>query len=596
MNKIGVLCIFLVLCCSFIIAEESVLTNEELAYKWLVENKTGASCEKITDVKDIAFTILAGGSNMKKCADKLEGLKSNGNNFNGLIKDTAIALIALDYANKDTTLIKEWLKNKTITTQEIDWYIQQYSQDSTYCEVRYDDTTYRISISPTMLISSTNLGRCLSISDKKLLKVTPGCYNKTIDLFCERGFNLDKFYASEFSSNLYFISGNTQDSNGLSPLSINVNSKCFPRDAGSSQCDYESTLWATYALKRLNEDVSLNLPYLNALANKNAKYLPGSFLILLNASDVISEIYENELLEIREQTGRGWVIPDSSNSDYYNTALALLALGTDSNTMQEVVKWLWYSFTKSSAWGNSILDTSFVLWSIVGEKNLNTSDQTTLNCVEHGMTCIQKGNCLTANDYSSTYICPQEGLVCCNKPLEKCSKLGGNICKSNQICTGVIADSIDSNCCVNGICENKTETTPINQTNQTKTKSECETEGYKCISSCNSDYYTKVNFDCDTTSKVCCKSNGTKKTEAEVPIWIWFIVGGIVVMLGVIVYIYKEKIKMLFFKSKIKKGSNTNNLGQYGNRPPFSPGSRPPMPPSYGPTMRSNYSRPMPPR
>ncbi len=569
MRKIGVFLLFLLIASfAFVYADEEISeTNNKtnLALECLNE-KIGNSCEKTADIQELALTILARPKNVNSCVSRLKANISN-NNL-GSIKNTALGIIALKNAGEDVSKMTQWLSNRSIVPIDITWYIQEHSNGESICKVKYNGSSYNFSISPIKKIVSTQLGRCLEIDSSFWFKINPSCYGTTFEFSCESDFKTNIMYSSSSNQNTFYVLDNTQSANSYGSIKMKVDSKCFPKRFGETICSYEDTLWAVYALHFLGKDISSYLPYLNAMAINNKNFLPYAFLTLVNSES--SNSFSSQLLE-EQKTEGNWFASGSAYNKFYDTALALLALGVNNEMTQKAESWLWYNQnSQNGCWANSVRDTAIVLWSLSEKETLIPLLDVTY-CEIAGFYCVLNSQCSSVNDLGNQYYCSGSEYTCCKEsPIKSCSASGGKTCASGYTCSTTPIRTTDSdNCCI-GNCL-KEEVIP------TKTVSECENEGFLCMSSCNSEYYTTVSYNCDSSSKICCKRLPSSNGDDEVPFFIWIIVFAILIAVGIMIYIYREKIKLMFFKSKIKKNSkdgNSNNMSSSG-RPPFTPGNHP---------------------
>jgi hypothetical protein len=97
------------------------------------------------------LTILASPSNAvaKSCVERLETFKKTncfGTGSGCDIKETAMAILALEHTGATTTPYEDWLLNKTMTATNIIWYLEQDSTVRTTCEINYDSTDYPFTV------------------------------------------------------------------------------------------------------------------------------------------------------------------------------------------------------------------------------------------------------------------------------------------------------------------------------------------------------------------------------------------------------------------------------------------------------------------
>jgi len=138
MRKVGVMLLFLlVVSISGALAEVNS-TDIDKAYECL-ENKING-CSSIS-TQDTALSILATpDAGFDECVTRLEGLQSAG--YWGNIKDTSLAILALDHAGKNTDDEIEWLKSQSKNSTDLTWYVQVDSDEETTCRIIYDNQTY----------------------------------------------------------------------------------------------------------------------------------------------------------------------------------------------------------------------------------------------------------------------------------------------------------------------------------------------------------------------------------------------------------------------------------------------------------------------
>lgn len=577
-KKVIILCFLVLIMSVFVCAENTTDNNNSskinLAFQCL-QNKTRTACDEVKNIQDLSLVILSNPSNVQNCVSILEKNVSKNDKLITLrIRDVAMATLALKSQGKDVSDLKKWLINRTITPTNIHWFIQQYSDGETSCTIKGNETT-SFTVGPTNKITLAT-SNCFNAYKSYWLEIEPSCYGKNFEINCESNYQISIMYTNKILTNkdapdTFYILGESTSASAYNSLKFKVNSKCFPSKYGDTDCSYEDTLWAAYVLHELGEDITPLLSYLNALSttSSNEAFLPEAFLVLLNTSSV----YEDKLYNLQKSDG-SWKAINSNYDEYYDTSLSLLALGLDTENTLLAENWLWYNQGTNGCW-NNIRDTALILWSVV-KKTGSTGTQTTNYCNVAGYSCVSNILCSTENVKEDLY-CAGTNVVCCTEnPIKKCTSIGGQVCNTGLVCNGTETVAKDVEKCCIGNCIKETITSTTNTT-----KSECEEEGYACMSSCGSNY-AEVEYDC-TGSKICCKRlASTTQTDDEIPVWVWAMIGVVILGVIIIVYIYRERIKMFLFKSKMKNNSN-NNPQQGGNtpgsRPPFPPGARPPYPP-----------------
>ncbi len=533
-----------------------------------LEDKAG-DCSGLS-VQELSYTVLASPENIYDiCLNELKSRKSE-NNF-GSVRDTALATLALQHSGEDTTALEEWLLTKTQTPTDLIWYLQQDSNEAAECHIGYNSNDYTIYISEDKKIDS-DAGPCLTRAQSNFwLEVSPDCYGDTITVSCSQNFITSLLYRNINSPTIYVLEGTQGGAQNSGQTETVINSKCF----GDSSCNYEATAWATLALIKSGHNVEEYIPYLIALADTNKGYLPESFIYMITNY----EEYATKLMELRK-LGNYWEAENTAYNKHYDTALAILGIGNSNSVqVQESKDWLFFAQDSNGCWQNNVRDTAMVLWALVGRPGMTSGGTITL-CSEGGFYCIPTAECPTA-EQKGNYNCASLSTTCCEtENLKTCSEYGGSVCSSDQECQGNQRNSLDAidSCCTGSCVEISAET-------------ECEENYYSCVSSC-SDSQEQVSLTCNQ-GDICCKTKA-QTDSTGISGWIWVLSILILIVLGVILWIKRESVKLLWFKMRSKfrkdKGGPKPALGPGGPRPPFPPRRGPPG------SMLPQQRRPMPPR
>ncbi|MGV8152132.1 MAG: hypothetical protein ACP5OG_03550 [Candidatus Nanoarchaeia archaeon] len=198
------------------------------------------------------------------------------------------------------------------------------------------------------------------------------------------------------------------------------------------------------------------------------------------------------------------------------------------------------------------------------------------SCVSKGFYCVAPGECTLSNIKSDTdFFCSPVTDVCCavDASLESCSDKLGKKCALDETCTGIEERALDAEKCCLGACKKAdTETT------------ECEENNFKCEISCDPETQeTMLSYECNS-GFVCCGEKDTPSQGSSS--WFWIILLIILIILVILAIIYRDQLKIWFFKLK----SNFKSSG--GPKPTSRP-----MPPSMPqPRFSPNYPRPIQPR
>jgi hypothetical protein len=537
-------------------------------------------CSKL-NVQELALTILATPDNVfDECVDELNDRKSS--DHWGNVRDTALAILALQHAGENTDKAEEWLLEQEMSPSGLTWYLQEDSNNETKCNIAYDGKDYDVIIGEDKKIDASSTGSCLSRAQSDFwLKIDSNCYGEVFRIKCDEDFIANLLYRNQNSNTIYVLEG-TQSSPALGFIDLEIKSKCF----GESSCDYEGTAWATLALLDTDHKVEEYIPYLIAMSETNEKYLPNAFIYALTNYDD----YANQLIS-NQKLGNYWKAgsdkESSAYNEYYDTALALISLGSSSSEQIENAReWLVEDGRQGSngCWNNQIRDTAMVLWALEGRAGrISGGDSggdgvSVTTCAEGNFFCIPTSECPTS-EIRSNYFCSSLSATCCaTENLKTCSNMSGKVCEEGTFCTGNSRKSLDVEKCCTGSCEEKLQQT------------ECEENFYGCYDSC-SDNQEKMSYSCNG-EEVCCRtkpSTGGDVAPTSSAWWIWVLVVLIFAVLVAIGYVYREQLQMLWFqiKSKFKKDDgkgNTNGGPRFPPRPGFPPVRR--MRPIVAPTTQ----------
>ena len=515
-----------------------------------LETKVG-DCSGLT-TQEVVLTILATPDNIfDDCVAELKSRKSS-NNW-GNIRDTALAIIAMKHAGEDTEAPEKWLLEQERTPTDLVWYLQQDSNVAAECHIGYLAEDYIINIGANKKIDR-NAGTCLTRAQSNFwLQVNPDCYEEEFTIECDQAFIANLIYKNKNSPTIYVLEG-TESEPAFGSIKLNVKSKCF----GDNSCDYEATAWATLALLETGHNVEDFIPYVVAMSDTNAQYLPEAFIYMLtNYEDYATQLIADQKL------GNYWEATATAYNRYYDTSLALIAIG--SSSAEQIVKardWLLFSQGTNGCWQNSVLETAAVLWALTGRSGRSSGGGGVTYCSEANYFCIPSADCIDGEDVSNNYFCPSLSDACCtDENLKSCSEYGGEECSIDEICIGNSKKATDTTDCCTGECKLRTQET------------ECEENFYTCMDECSDFQEPMTTYSCDAP-QVCCR---TKTTEEGSAWWIWVLIILIVAVLAAIAYIFRHKLKLLLFRIKTKFKKDKGERGQPPRGPGFPP--RPGFPP-----------------
>ena len=541
----------------------------DTAYQCL-EDSLGSGCEDLTNSEAQAYAVLALGD--KQCADRLLENSDNAEETcwpsgSCKVRDTAIAMMALDRINKDTTKIKEWLLDQTMVATSLIWYIEIDADEATTCDVTRDTTTTQITINEDKTINSIS-DNCLSLSTGDYwLKLNSNCIDEEFTISCDKLFKTTLLYQTQSSSTIH-VSQLVNQAEANSFTTEKISFQCFQQ---GSVCNYESTLWATLALKKQGESILNYLPYLKAFASENRGDFPEAFLHLFTGDpDYLSSTISNNF------KGNFWQV--GSKNKEYNSALAFMSLGE--SAIPEVEKSKTYFLNNQDAdncW-NTPTDTARLLYTAwpkavsssggtTGGGGGGGTTPTTSDCRSNNGYCTTLANC--PGSIFTTFDCINPGKVCCSEPeeLETCSELGGQICDVDEQCFNTnYVDSVDAPF---ACCQSTCEDIPQGDPGTTFDTNLCQDNDGTCRSFCDEDDEEQdFSLSCgETSNQICCQEKSGSL------IWVWVLL--ILIVVVIILILLRKKIKLGFFKMKSKFKKKPSKPTRPAGLPP--PGRVPPM-------------------
>lgn len=449
------------------------------------------------------------------------------------VKQTALALLALNHVNQATNEIENWLldEDQTIAPRDLVWYLQIDASEATECKIKHGDGSRTIKISEAKKVTGAG-GECFSTAfNGYWLEVDSDCYDEEFEISCDKAFVSSLVYKRRGSAatSPYYISSISHSAVAESSTKETVNSLCFKQE-DSTSCDYEGTLWATTALKKMGKDTSAFLPYLIALSSSNEKFFPSSFLYMLSADDE----YFQDIIN-KQKTGGYWQITSDTKTRYYDTSLGLLALsGKSAEQSEKAIDYILETQQGSGCW-NNVRDTAFVLYA-ASPRTPSVSDR--VDCEDSGYFCVSKGDvCEDAlGKIMSGYYC--SGLkpaICCSKEVDE------------EI------EDIEK------------------EEDEDELSNECEETGYYCKSFCDADVEDEKAYSCSGVESCCApKSDAAEERNYW---WVWLLI--FLIVLLVLAIIYRNQLKIWIFRIKNKFSKGPVGPQTMPPRPGFPPA--PPM-------------------
>jgi hypothetical protein len=541
-------------------ASSQNLTGFDKSYDCLktqIESKGYSSL----NVEELAWSLMALGydsSFQSKLKTEIEAKSQNSECWPKgacTIKETSLVLLAYNHIGTDTKKIEAWLLNHTSIPSDLVWYLEIDTNEKSTCNIVYDNsTTRKVTINDDKTISGA--GGCFrSAYNGYWLEVDSSCYSKQFEISCDKDFVTTLVYKKR-SGSTYYVSTFTNAANVGGKTLERVESLCFKQ---GSNCDFESSLWASLALQKKGYSNKAYLPYLMAMNSQEYnRIMPFAFLYAITGFNE----YYTDLVNQQNKLGY-WQLSDTTRR-YYDTGIALFSLsGKSTDAGQKAIDYLLDPKTlQTGCFQNSIRDTAIISFSAAFK---SASRAAVKKCSEFSSySCTSTTKCLDNLEGQVLEFECSGSYVCCSKKedLKTCSQFGGKKCSIDEECTGEIEDSASdtSACCLNGECKLKQE--PIT--------TQCQDNGFDCQTECNKKTQEVKSYSCDTIGVTCC---GPKpiSTPWYARLWIWLLI--ILIILVILAIIFRNQVQIWYFKVKNKfskkpvEEQKRNNFGFQNPQP-----------------------------
>ena len=542
--------LFLILITFSVSAQEIDLSKK--GYKCLENEIDDKTCSALS-LEEKTFALLSTG----KCENSLlSDLKTEdcwGSGSACDVKETAQVIIALKMRGLDTTKYTPWLLTQTKIPTDMDWLLQVDLdfQTTASCTINTETSSYSFDIGENEKINPTSSSPCFSVENEYWLEIKPQCYEEDFEISCNEDFSSTFFFKKKLSSAIHVLD-DIKKSQGEESVLVNVESFCFKK---GNNCDYEGSLWATFALDLIEEDYSSFMPYLLAVAETNDQSLPESFLYYLTDDEDFAVS-----LNAKQKLDKYW---SESGDRFYDTAVALFPFSSEEyGEKTNTLVWLEENQENNGCWDNkNIVNTAFILYSVWPKKTATQEQK--LDCVGQGYSCVSSAACFDAEGNKlEDYSCSGFN-VCCDAVEEEptCDEISGIFCSFDEVCKGSSHTEISApsgeTCCV-GTCEEKEE--------EPEVLSECQQAFGTCKTSCDDKTEKTTNLACDITSDVCCMAKEEKNL-----LWLWITL--FVILVAAVILLFRKKI----FKPKIEEVPG--GVSTRPRRPGVPPAGMPPRRP-----------------
>ena len=338
-----------------------------LSYDWL-ENK---SKERNLNVEEESLAIIAFLGEGRRDAiisalvDSLKLKQSDQGCFpkEGCnVKETSLGTVALYLSGQDaeSDKAKEWLmKAKTAGLRTGEWWLVVKSSGSGGCDIKLGERPAK-----TFNIENDELKEAPNKYYVELAQLNPTALRSlmpVLNVECAGlpGAILALLYKPD--ANTFFI----QKSESAASVEFKLANVCFGRTQSGSQCDYEASAYATWALVEMGEnldDVGSTLYLQSKVQNTNSKQLALLNRILQKSGNVAVS-FVNDLIKLQSNDG-------SWDRDVFTTSFSLFSLAGSSDATENVERASAYLDRKRNkndgSYDNSVRNTAIALIALNG--------------------------------------------------------------------------------------------------------------------------------------------------------------------------------------------------------------------------------------
>ncbi|MCS7134590.1 MAG: hypothetical protein NZ889_01895 [Candidatus Pacearchaeota archaeon] len=584
MKKSGIAVLMLILFLIFIFfpATKAELSDEEKvqrAYSWLIE-KTRNKWHLLS-TKENVFALLAlqenatlkqqGNSSLfrrsfSNATIRCWGKVNASSEKDCTLVETSLAKIVLDSFGMNTSKVENWILSKKKVQKGLYWYLQINTDrnSAAICEIYYLENSEKIFIiNPDKTVELNGSSRCFEIQTPRVywfkLKDTEECLKAEYSIKCwsENATYVTAtfLYKKAPGDNKWYVSAQT--SSGIparqneQPQDLEPRLKVPSYCLGETTCNYEGTLWATYAFFKQGKKEIANLfvPYLVVNKEENKGFFPSAFF-----SAIIGSPFDQEASNMQHRAGYWKIQKQDGGTIYgtlYNTALAkLMVVPAD---FEKAERWILSTYKTEENKGffsdpaggtestTKIMENAFILWQFwphlaLGvrleceergasfkcreECEVNEIDEGPSGC-PGGQTCcrligtgieecqVKGGTCreeCLQDETPLEFLC-EEGICCVAYSQLDCEEdLNGTECEETQICSGDEVETFDKTRCCLGIC--------VESDLQDKY---CEEVGEKCDTDevCIDDTREIIGFNTTKDTQRCCLGSCVLNQECE---------------------------------------------------------------------------------
>jgi hypothetical protein len=393
------------------------------SYDWLLKQESNGSFGGSIETSASILALKSAGYNPTTSTDYLAAQENSQHCWpksSCRTKDTGFVIQAYNAMGIATADQVEWMKNaQSAAMQSGNWWLEVATTEQGTCTVKYTKNSQEIS--KTIKVNNGRFTDCGNTTFLNINTCIEANFVKnfpTIKLYIDCGTMSNALISLIYNSaNSYYIL--TDSASKVAEISIE--NGCFGLGYKDPACNYESTLYANWALTTTDSGSSSKM-YLRDNYDKT-NTLHNAFLFLILGDNT----YLDEL-KSRQRSDGSW------DSDIYRTAIAALALKGQteySTEFSKAVEWLKTKQKSDGSFGD-VTTTAMVLYAAFTDTTIefpsctNGKRDTGERGVDCGGTCEEYNDCCSNNEKDQG-----EDGIDCGGVCQECEQV---VCDKDETC------------------------------------------------------------------------------------------------------------------------------------------------------------------
>ncbi len=365
------LIIALLLCSGLTVAEDS----EAQSLDWLQNN----SHSSLT-IEELSYTILALKNGNRGTSDLITRLNDQKDSTQGCwpastceIKDTSLAYLALATANQNVEDIETYLNQPNALIPGVtagEWRIQIETAFNGTCHLDWGTGSKDFQINGNQ-ITPTAQQYYIDVAQDLDPSLVTAQVNSQVNVDCSEIAGAIVIALVYKQGNDMYILQNVQSARAMDGNALTLKNGCYGTTVGAGTCDYETSLYATWAQVEAGRDLDTigTQTYIESGLSNNELHR-GVLARTLAAAGAAKTVYFDEITNTQQADG-SWSAGDILTSAY--NLFALQQATGYSDTTMAALEFLKRVNANDGSWNQDVLDTSIALIAIKGTKFITTT-------------------------------------------------------------------------------------------------------------------------------------------------------------------------------------------------------------------------------